>query len=318
MIRPRPPKVATGARLTADLVNGIINRTEYAADLLRQHKLIAGTEMYIEPHYDGTRVSYLQPVGGGTTPAQPVSPAYRVVGTATVGGLTKGFLYNGSTFTDIIYPGGSETVAYDVDGSNVVGSTSVSGITKGFLYNGSTFTDIIYPGADFYTIPFGISGSNISGEAAKSRPSAFTRGFLYNGSSFTDIMYPGQSITQARKIDGSNIVGTSNGIPFLYNGSTFIQITNPYGFQPFGIDGPNIVGSATSGGVNRGMLYNGSTFTDIIYPGASSTNVFGVSGSNIVGAATVGGITKGFLYNGSTFTDIIYPGASGTSAYGIG
>jgi len=68
MIRPRPPKVATGARLTTDLVNDIINRTEYAADLLRQHKLIAGTEMYIEPHYDGTRVSYLQPVGGGTTP----------------------------------------------------------------------------------------------------------------------------------------------------------------------------------------------------------------------------------------------------------
>ena len=63
--------MTSGTRLTTDLVNDIINRTEYAADLLRQYKLIAGNQMYIEPHYDGTRVSYLQPVGGGTTPTNP-------------------------------------------------------------------------------------------------------------------------------------------------------------------------------------------------------------------------------------------------------
>lgn len=72
MIRPRLSKVASGTALTTDLVNDIINRTEYAADLLRQYKLIAGTEMYVEPHYDGTRVSYLQPVAGGATPTQPI------------------------------------------------------------------------------------------------------------------------------------------------------------------------------------------------------------------------------------------------------
>jgi hypothetical protein len=60
--------VASGTKLTTDLVNGIINRTEYAADLLRQYKLTAGNEMYVEPHYDGTRVSYFYPVGGGATP----------------------------------------------------------------------------------------------------------------------------------------------------------------------------------------------------------------------------------------------------------
>jgi hypothetical protein len=73
MIRPRLSKVASGTTLTTDLVNDIINRTEYAADLLRQYKLTAGNEMYVEPHYDGTRVSYLQPVAGGATPTQPVS-----------------------------------------------------------------------------------------------------------------------------------------------------------------------------------------------------------------------------------------------------
>jgi hypothetical protein len=73
MIRPKLSKVASGTRLTTDLVNGIINRTEYAADLLRQYKLVAGNGMYVEPHYDGTRISYLQPVAGGATPAKPIS-----------------------------------------------------------------------------------------------------------------------------------------------------------------------------------------------------------------------------------------------------
>jgi hypothetical protein len=73
MISPRLSKVVSGTRLTTGLINSMIKRTEYAADLLQQYKLIAGNQMYIEPHYDGTRVSYLQPVGGGTTPTQPIS-----------------------------------------------------------------------------------------------------------------------------------------------------------------------------------------------------------------------------------------------------
>ena len=58
MIYPTLNKVRNGQRMSVELVNGLIKRTEYAADLLRQYKLIAGTEMYIQPHFDGTRVSY--------------------------------------------------------------------------------------------------------------------------------------------------------------------------------------------------------------------------------------------------------------------
>lgn len=67
MIRPRVGKASDGQIMSVELVNGIIARTEYAADLLRQYKLIAGNRMYVEPHYDGTRISYAQPVKGGTT-----------------------------------------------------------------------------------------------------------------------------------------------------------------------------------------------------------------------------------------------------------
>jgi hypothetical protein len=53
----------------------MIARIEYAADLLRQYKCISGgEEIYVEPHFDGTRVSYVQQVAGGATPLQPIIP----------------------------------------------------------------------------------------------------------------------------------------------------------------------------------------------------------------------------------------------------
>ena len=78
MISPRLSKVVGGTRLTTGLINSMIKRTEYAADLLQQYKLIAGNEMYIEPHYDGTRVSYFSPVGGGVNPVVPPPRTYSI------------------------------------------------------------------------------------------------------------------------------------------------------------------------------------------------------------------------------------------------
>jgi hypothetical protein len=68
MIAPKIPLVQDGQILSTNLVNSMIGRIEYAADLLRQYKLIAGDEMYVEPHFDGTRVSYFYPTKGGATP----------------------------------------------------------------------------------------------------------------------------------------------------------------------------------------------------------------------------------------------------------
>ena len=72
MIRPRVGKANDGQIISLELINGMIARTEYAGDLLRQYKLIAGNGMYVEPHYDGTRISYNQPVKGGASPALPL------------------------------------------------------------------------------------------------------------------------------------------------------------------------------------------------------------------------------------------------------
>jgi len=69
MIREKLSLVSNGDRLTIGLINKIINRIEYAASLLAQYKVVAGSEVYVEPHFDGTRISFYRPVGGGASPS---------------------------------------------------------------------------------------------------------------------------------------------------------------------------------------------------------------------------------------------------------
>jgi hypothetical protein len=57
MIYPTLNKVGSGQRLSVELVNGLIKRTEYAADLLRQYKLIEGDEIDLNSLYGGTTIS---------------------------------------------------------------------------------------------------------------------------------------------------------------------------------------------------------------------------------------------------------------------
>ena len=189
MISPRLSKVVSGTRLTTDLLNSMIKRTEYAADLLQQYKLIAGNQMYIEPHYDGTRVSYLQPVGGGTTPTQPISE-FKIVGQYVIGGVTRGFVYDGAVYSDIFFPGSTLTSAAGISNGKIVGTYIIGGVTRGFVYDGSSFVDIFVPGSS-RTTANGINGTNIVGGCSLPRG----EGYLYNGSTFTDIIYPGATET---------------------------------------------------------------------------------------------------------------------------
>jgi len=57
MIYPRLDKVRNGQKMSVELVNGLIKRTEYAADLLRQYKPLAGTDISVAQRYDGTTIS---------------------------------------------------------------------------------------------------------------------------------------------------------------------------------------------------------------------------------------------------------------------
>jgi hypothetical protein len=325
MIRPRLSKVASGTRLTTDLVNDIINRTEYAADLLRQYKLVAGNGMYVEPHYDGTRVSYLQPVAGGATPKQPISPAYRIVGSYSKSGAFVGFVYDGTTYTDIVFPGATLTQCIDIYNGNIVGIRTLSGQFRGFLYADGNFTSLESPVVGRTSSATGIYENLITGTYITS--GGFGGGYLYDGSSYQIILPPGANQTFDPKIDQNTIVGrfqtsgsTSNrGFITTTDLSSYITFTVPgastgagQGTLLTGIHNDTIIGFYfTASGKTTSFFLSGGNRTDVNYPGSSETRFVGIYENFVVGQYDSGY----FLYDGSTFTPIIAP--SGVANYQV-
>ena len=311
MIRPRLPKIASGTRLTTNLVNDIINRTEYAADLLRQYKLVAGNGMYIEPHYDGTRVSYLQPVAGGATPTQPISPAFRVVGTCTLAGVFTGFVYDNGSYTTCMVPGSTLTQLFGIQGSIACGYTQVGGAFKGFTtdfseinfisncqqvydIDGENFVGVSSGGSSFVSINgsriiptyltydvdlYALSGSLVVGRATKAGAPPKSYGLIYNGSTSTIYDFGAPEITEFRGVDGTKISGRD---------------------------------------INGGFIFDGSAIQRVLVPGTLRTEANKIYGTNVVGVYAVPSQERGFLYNGSTYTDIFVPGSTRTVALGIG
>ena len=104
--------------------------------------MVAGANMFVEQAGNGLGISYLtalaggagNPVGSGSAgtgsggagigtggagtgsggsgtpqPVQPITEPYKVVGTYVLGGITRGFVYDGTTYTDIFGPGSTST-----------------------------------------------------------------------------------------------------------------------------------------------------------------------------------------------------------------
>ena len=328
MISPRLSKVVSGTRLTTGLINSKIKRTEYAADLLQQYKLIAGNQMYIEPHYDGTRVSYLQPVGGGTTPTQPISPAFRLVGSYSKSGSTVGFVYDGTTYTDIVFPGATTTQCSDIYNGNIVGVRVISLQTRGFLYENGNYTSLESPVVGRTSQAEGIYSNLITGNFITG---ASVRGYLYNGSSYQEILPPGANNTFDPKIDQNTIVGrfttsanTSNrGFITTTDLSSYTTFTVPgadtgdgRGTLLKGVHNDTIIGFYfTASGQTTSFFLTGGNRTDVNYPGSNETRFVGIYENFVVGQYDSGY----FLYDGSTFTPIIPPtGVTNFQVIGIG
>jgi len=87
-----------------------------------------------------------------------------IVGYYYDGSKGHGFLYDGSTWTTLDYPGAgsSTTSAWGVDGSNIVGYYFNSTSTHGFIYDGTNWTTLDHVGA-IRTHVFGIDGFIVVG-----------------------------------------------------------------------------------------------------------------------------------------------------------
>jgi hypothetical protein len=318
MIAPKIPLVQDGQILSVGLVNSLIGRTEYAADLLRQYKLIAGDKISIEQKYDGSIISSLT-----ATP-----PPYQIVGSYNKSGLTVGFVYDGTTYTDIIFPGATATQCIDIYNGNIVGIRTLSGQIRGFLYADGNFTSLESPVVGRTSQAEGIYSNLITGNFITG---ASVRGYLYNGSSYQEILPPGANNTFDPKIDQNTIVGrfttsanTSNrGFITTTGLSSYTTFTVPgadtgdgRGTFLKGVHNDTIIGFYfTASGQTTSFSLSGGNRTDVNYPGASETRFVGIYENFIVGQYDSGW----FLYNGETFVDIVQPlGVTGFNVFGIG
>jgi hypothetical protein len=305
----------------------MINRTEYAADLLRQYKLKAGDGMYVEPHADGTRVSYLQPVAGGATPTQPISPAHRIVGSYAKSGTMVGFVYDGTKYTDIVFPGATLTQCSDIYNDKIVGVRTLSGQTRGFVYENGNFTSLESPIVGATSSARGIYSNFITGSYAFGN----ARAYLYDGLTYKIILPPEAINTFVARIDQNTIVGyfatlvgtVNQGYITTTELSSYTTFTVPEAIATggkgtvfTGVHNDTIVGfyfNASSGTTSFSLL--GDNRTDFNYPGSSETRFVGIYENFVVGEYDSGY----FLYNGSTFTPIIPPtGVTNFQVLGIG
>jgi len=115
------------------------------------------------------------------------------------GGVRSGFVYNGTTFMAINYPGAAQTIVQGINNSGeVVGTYIIGGVGQGFMYSTATgtFTSIVYPGSSSTQV-FGINNNGVivgdytcsSGECPFSDPAFFATP-TSDGYSFTTIDAP--------------------------------------------------------------------------------------------------------------------------------
>ena len=112
-----------------------------------------GTTSTILPNYNG-RSSSIQYSG---------LDGDRIVGAYTVAdGTTYGFIYDGTNWTELGYPGAQFTYIDGISGNNIVGFYTDDTGYHNFLFDGSQWTSFDYPGASHMVIT-GINGDTIVG-----------------------------------------------------------------------------------------------------------------------------------------------------------
>jgi hypothetical protein len=184
-IRP----IRDGKILDVNLINQIINRTEYGAELLARYKMVAGSNIFVEQAGNGLGVSYLTALAGGAGTGSGGA------GTGSGGaGIGKGGAGTGS--------GGSGTPEPVTPPNTITISGSISRFTEAVTIQGTLANKIARSQLELY-----IGGSLVS------TASGDTLGFLFNYN--TQQVNLGTPAFVRQFLDG-NLVGRSNTIQLQY------------------------------------------------------------------------------------------------------
>jgi probable HAF family extracellular repeat protein len=273
--------------------------------------------------------SHLMPVprlaATTSTIALRINASGQIVGAYQKGGVVRGFLYSGGTYTTLSPPGMVEAHA---SGINALGQitgwfldrTTPDGFkSHGFLYINGLYATFDCPWTTYWTVGKGINAAgHIVGDCAGASHGS---GFLYINGLYAVIDYPSATNTNAADINdnGQIVGGYRNGSSyhgFLLSGGTYTTIDYPSATHTFlwGINNHGqVVGEYTdsSGSSGRGFLYdsNGGTYTPLNLP-AGITGATGINddGQLVGGYYNVSG-GHGFLYdpNSGTFATLDVP-----------
>ena len=230
-------KFAAG-KLTPYDAPGAVNITE--------HYGINGLGAVSGAYYDGANLLGYVQSGSTFTPLNPGGPRSvawglndtgKVVGSYEPGGtLDRGFLWNGSSFTDLMVPGSLSTQARDIDSSGrIVGwSVDAARFQHGFQLVGGHYTPFDVPGdASYGTRIFGTNDHGwlvgAYGDASSAR-----NGFVFNGATTYRIDIPGARWTEVYGVnDQLTMVGAwgdANGVTvhaFTATMSTVASVPEP-------------------------------------------------------------------------------------------
>ncbi len=148
------------------------------------------------------------PSGASAAYGFGVNDAGHLVGYSLGTNGFQGFLWNGSAYSSIAYPGASHTFAFGINATGAVAGayqTSPASVS-GFLLTGSNYETVNAPNARA-TYLYGVNDAGVvagtyigdTGDVA---------GFTKDGAAFTDIRVPGAMQTYVRGINGiGDVVG---------------------------------------------------------------------------------------------------------------
>ncbi|SRR6266568_1394144 len=209
-------------------------------------------------------------------------------------GRLRGFLLSGGVYTNVDFPGPvHSTFAQGInDSGEIVGYYQNTAI-HGFVDLGGVFSTLDFPGATS-TSPRGVNNAgDIVGTYVDA--SHKSHGFLYKGGTWTTVDIAGAGSTAPVGINNlGDIVGVaanglmSHGFLLDHNGQVS-KIDFPGAVKgttaAFGVnDAGQIVGTYVDPSINKieGYLLNQGKFTQVRYPGASTTFPHAISNTPIV------------------------------------
>ena len=162
------------------------------------------------------------------------------------------FVYDGTNYTSIAFPGGNNTSIIGVANKTIFGSyTDQASHQRGFLYDysGKTYSSISYPGSTLTTI-WSISDGVVYGQFVD--PANLTHYFRYQSGHYVVINYPGSSESWGHGLYGNLLYGgyydsNWNSHIYSYNGTNYASVTYPGSYDSW-FNGGDPIGNKVWGG----------------------------------------------------------------------